>query len=149
MRRSSVTTEAKAAFLAALREGATFEVAARSAGTSRRSLLRLRQADERFALDVDEAADAGCDMLEQQLVKYGTGEAPIKNAAQVTALFGVLRKRRPEQWREQQRLDLGGVKGQPVQVKAVPVSLAEIFRVARECGVDLEAKIQASAEGEK
>ena len=98
-----ITKRHRDAYLAALRLGSTHEAAAQAAGKSRAGFKDLRQRDEAFAVEVAEAADAGCEAVEQQLVKIAFGTIEAKSTAQVTACFGILRARRPEVWRENYR----------------------------------------------
>jgi hypothetical protein len=95
-----ITALEREVFLQRLREGDSPEAAGRAAGRSRQGFQGVRQHDETFALEWAAAEEAGVGMIEQQLVAIARGEVEAKNNAQVTAIFGVLRARRPEIWRE-------------------------------------------------
>lgn len=99
-RSGALTKRQREHYVSELANGATHEAAARAAGRPRTTFKRLRQRDEAFALEVDEACDRGTEMVEQQLVDIAFGRVEAKNTAQVTACFGLLRKRRPDLWRE-------------------------------------------------
>lgn len=125
----------KARILKALRSGATLDKAACAGGIRRRQLYDLRQADETFALAIADARESGIDRLEEVMLGYATGEIPIKSASQVTALFGTLKARRPEKWRDNVKVEHGNVPGQTLKVEGEGVRLADIFNVARQVGV--------------
>lgn len=125
----------KARILKALREGKTLDAAAQAGGIRRRKLYDLRQQDETFALAVADARESGIDKLEEIMLGYGTGEIPIKSNAQVTALFGTLKARRPEKWRDNVKVDHANDQGRPLKVEGGGVRLADILNVARQAGV--------------
>ena len=89
-----LTDEQQEVFLLALREGNSPEKAARAADTSRRTVNRVRQADEQFALDYDDAYESGLDMVEQVLFDVAAGREQA-NSARVTATCAILNARRP------------------------------------------------------
>lgn len=102
---TTITPKQREDFLAALAEGDTLEAAARKAGgPSRRTWLRLREADPEFDGEVLAAQDAGKQMLEQRFVDIGLGRVEVKGNSAVTATLLVLKKRDPE-WREAAKLN--------------------------------------------
>jgi hypothetical protein len=101
---SRITAAQRETFLASLAEGNSPEKAARSAETSRRSILRLRQQDEHFKLEYHDAYEAGVDMVEQALLDMAVGrEQP--NAARVAASCAVLNARRSDLYRRNARIE--------------------------------------------
>jgi hypothetical protein len=107
---SKITAAQRKQFLAELAEGNSPEKSARVAGTSRRSVGRLRQGDEAFALDYADAYESGVDLIEQKLLDIAAGRDPGK-AHQVTALCAVLNARRSEFYRNGNRVALSAKEG--------------------------------------
>lgn len=133
-----ITARQRSLFLARLREGDSLEQAAREATGkpgSRRSFHRLRQADEKFAVEVADAQDSGIDMLEQRLVDIATGKVEVRNMAQVTACFGVLRARRPAVWRESHR---------PEQQARRPLAQLDVARLTERERAKLRELLEAA-----
>lgn len=112
MATSRITVAQKRKFLAFLAEGGSIEAAARAAGANARRFFTLRQNDPVFAEAVAEAMEAGADMAEQRMWDYALGRVEVKSMAPVTALFGILKARRPRVWAERHQaaaLDQPGV----------------------------------------
>lgn len=94
--------------LVELAKGDTPTVACEKAGFNVATANRHRNRDEEFAERYKAAVAEGIDRIEQRLVGIARGEIPIKNAAEVTAIFGILRKRAPELWRDNVKHDVTG-----------------------------------------
>lgn len=90
----------KARALAALAEGATIAEAAKAAGIHRQTLLRWRQSDEAFAVQVADAIEAGTDVLEDEARRRALDKSDI-------LLMFLLKKRRPE-FRDSYRVEHSG-----------------------------------------
>lgn len=101
---SKITTDQREVFLQHLRDGNSPEKAARAAATSRRSILRLRQEDEKFAVAYADAYQSGLDMVEQSLLDMAVGrETP--NAARVASACAVLNARRSDLYRRNAKVE--------------------------------------------
>ncbi len=66
-RRRPITAKGRETFLAALAAGWSVQAAADRAGWHRSRFYALRESDESFAQEWDEAIEAGCDVLEDAL----------------------------------------------------------------------------------
>lgn len=91
----ALSDDAREVFLENLRQGNSPEKSARAAATSRRTINRLRQSDEQFAVDYNDAYESGLDMIEQALFDAATGREKA-TSAQVTAACAILNARRPQ-----------------------------------------------------
>ena len=63
----------QAAVLDALARGASYQKAADAAGVTRRTIYNWREADEQFAVDVDNAIQSGVDLLEDEAHRRAMG----------------------------------------------------------------------------
>ena len=95
-----VTVKQARAYLDGLRAGLTHKAAAELAGTNYSAMNGARFGDEVFQRAVAEAWDEGVQVYEQRLYDLALAVVPAKSMAAVTAVFGVLRARRPEVYRD-------------------------------------------------
>jgi hypothetical protein len=92
-------------FLRRYSEGGTVREHANALGVSHVAIFRLKNRDEAFEKRFLEAQETNTDLLEDHLVRMATTAGAPGN---VTALFGALRARRPERWRENFKLEHSG-----------------------------------------
>lgn len=119
-RTSRTEREAREKFLAALAQGASISGAANSSGFPRSTAYDLRNEDEDFAKAWDEAVEAGTDALEDEAVRRakdgvskpvfykGMACGEIQEYSDSLLMF-TLRARRPEKYRENVKLEVGGL----------------------------------------
>jgi len=85
-------------FLTLYATGATEREAARAVGVSVTTVRRFRRRDEAFEARYKDAREFNTDEMEDTLRR-------IAADGHVTAIFGILRARRPDVWRERAQLD--------------------------------------------
>lgn len=125
-----------AKFLEALAEGWSVTKAAGLAGVDRRRLYEQRDQDEEFASAWAEAVELGTDALEDELRRRsidgydeetfdGKGEL-VRRVRRLSPqdLITALKARRPEVYRENQRVELTGADGGAVEVTSPNVAAA-------------------------
>jgi hypothetical protein len=149
-RRLRLPAKVRAEFLRSLEQGWSVTHAAARAGRHRRRFYDVREQDEAFRVQWDEALEAGTCVLEDEarrravdgiedfvLDKFGV-EHP-KRVYSDNLLMFLLRARRPDVYRENaQRLELTGRNGGPVELTAAgyePPTLGDMVRLAGELGV--------------
>lgn len=114
-REVQTAAQRKTLFIEALRGGATVTAAAHAAGYNRRYAYTARAADEEFALDWDDAYEAGTDLLEGEAARRaleGVQRPVFQMGVKVgetteysdNLLILLLKGRRPERFRE--RMDI-------------------------------------------
>lgn len=117
---TKLTQEKRAAFLTALRAGASVSAACKSADISRPTAYKLYHTDQHFAREWDYAIEQGTDTLEDVALRRATVgvQRNIYHKGQVvgthnevsdTLLIFLLKARRPEKYRE--RVDLSNRDG--------------------------------------
>ena len=123
-----LTDDARAAFLRVLRESCNVSAAAREVGFARRSLYTLRERDEEFAAQWDEAVEEATDTLEREARRRaveGT-DRPIYQRGELvgyekqysdTLMCLLLKAHRPQKFSEKHAVELTGASGGPVQVE--------------------------------
>lgn len=94
------TEKIKQRVLKFVREGYPVVRAARKAGTTDVTVFDHRRKDPEFGKAFEEALEAGTDMLEDKLHDMAIG-------GNITAIFGTLKARRPQKWREHYKIDHG------------------------------------------
>lgn len=141
-RRTNVTPAKYDRMLAELAKGDTPTIAAETAGMSVATANRHRNRDPEFAEKYAQAVAEGIDRIEQRLVGIARGEIPIKNSAEVTAIFGVLRKRAPELWRDNVKHEVAG------QIDLKVKAAVDEFDREWEARVQRVRAIEASSNGD-
>lgn len=134
--RRSVTAAQCATFLEALAAGWSVTKSAGLAGTDRRRLYEQRDQDEEFASAWAEAVELGTDALEDELRRRsidgydeetfdGKGEL-VRRVRRLSPqdLITALKARRPEVYRENQRVELTGADGGALEVTSPDVAAA-------------------------
>lgn len=100
-----LTPEVQAEFLRRYAEGGSVKEHAHALGISHVAIFRLRHRDPEFAEEFLTAQETNTDLLEDHLARMATTAGTPGN---VTALFGTLRARRPNVWRENVKVDHSG-----------------------------------------
>ena len=125
-RRTTHEPEKKAAFLAALADGAnSISKAATLAGIGRRTAYDWKDKDEGFAQAWDDAYELGTDALEDEATRRGRDgvDEPVFYQGEVCGqvrrysdalLTLLLKARRPEKFRERTSTELTGKNGAPL-----------------------------------
>lgn len=140
--KSSVTAKQRETFLEGLAAGWSVTKAAALAGTDRRRMYEQRDQDEAFAAAWAEAVELGTQMLEDELRRRaldgfeeetfdGKGVL-VRRVVRLSPqdLITALKARRPEVYRENQRVELTGADGGPLEVTSPDVAAAiERFNV--------------------
>jgi hypothetical protein len=127
------TPEKRAAFLEHYRTGVTVRAAAAFVGVSHVTVFNHIRKDELFAEQYRSAMETNTDTLEDDLHTLACN-------GNVAALFGTLKARRPERWRE--RVDVSNQDGTLLK------PLAEAIRRAHGIGVGVAQTQQADEAGE-
>jgi hypothetical protein len=119
-RRAPVSKRARQAFLDLVATGYSVSAAAQRLGLHRQRLYELRDRDAVFRQDWQQAVEAGTDLLEQTAWEIATKGALEETFDESGRLVSSRRKqdpatvrfllasRRPEQYSERQRLEIGG-----------------------------------------
>lgn len=115
-----LTPDIRAEFLRRYAEGGTVREHAHALGVSHVAIFRLKNRDEEFEKEFLVAQETNTDLLEDHLARMATTAGTPGN---VTALFGTLRARRPNVWRENFKVEHGG---------AILTTTAEQLEAARE-----------------
>jgi hypothetical protein len=111
-----LTPEIRAEFLRRYAEGGSVMAHAHALGISHVAIFRLRHRDPEFAEEFLAAQETNTDLLEDHLARMATTAGTPGN---VTALFGTLRARRPNVWRENVKVDhSGSITTTPEQLEA-------------------------------
>lgn len=125
--RTNLTLEKRAAFLAELSKVPNVTRAARLIGMSRRYMYEVREADEEFARQWDEAIDEGVETLEAEVHRRGFDgvDKPVTFQGMITdtykeysdtlAIF-LLKAHRPDRYRDNTKVELTGANGGPVKI---------------------------------
>ena len=95
-----LTGKKRVQFLEALRTGISIAGAARAVGVSHTQVYDVRRREPVFAVQMDEAMEAGSDRMEDQLLTIGVRDR------NVTALIFLLKGRRPDKFRDRQQTDI-------------------------------------------
>ncbi len=115
-------------FLEALINTGRVDLATQAAGIERTTAYYARKRDQLFADAWDEAKAIAFDKLEDEAYRRayeGTDEpvfhqgkqvATIKKYSDVLLMF-LMKGANPEKYRDNSRIELGGIKGQPLEVK--------------------------------
>jgi hypothetical protein len=90
--------QAKASFVDFLSSGGSVTASARSAGIDRRAVYRWRDDDDDFADAWDDAAERGCDVLEDRALDLAMQDKDLGVASRTT--IALLKSRRPKAWSE-------------------------------------------------
>lgn len=134
--KSSVTVKQREVFLEALASGWSVTKAATLAGTARQRMYEQRDQDEAFAAAWVEAVEVGTQMLEDELRRRGLegyDEETFDGAGKLIRrvrrlspqdLITSLKARRPEVYRDNQRVELTGADGGPLEVTSPDVAAA-------------------------
>jgi hypothetical protein len=136
----------RTSFLEALAAGWSVKHAAERAGRDRRRFYDLRDADEAFAAEWNEAVEQGTELLEDELRRRavdgwdenhfnGEGEL-IRRVHRISSqdIQFLLKARKPERFRENTRVELTGLPAQPILLNDRSASLVDVARVLREAG---------------
>jgi hypothetical protein len=123
------TPEKRKAFLEelAIQEG-DVSAAALAVGVGRRSMYDWREHDEDFAAEWDDVIGASTEKLEREAYRraYEGVEEPVYYQGKVvgyvmkksdTLLMFTLKARKPDKYRENSKLELGGVDGGPIKIE--------------------------------
>jgi hypothetical protein len=125
-----LTAIKKEEFFGYLREGWSVTASAGKIGVSRQAVYALRLSDGEFASEWEHAYEAGTDVFEDEVKRRaieGT-DKPIFYQGEVvghvkefsdTLLIVALKARRPEKYRDNSKVELGGVGGGPVVLKVI------------------------------
>lgn len=143
---SEITAEQKDRFLERLAAGMSVQAAADTDAFKRR-LYRLRAKDETFATEWATAYEEGSDALEaeaQRRAMEGVPRRQFKDGELVREeivysdmlLVKLLGARRPSVFKDNAKLEVTGKNDGPIQVEHRGVKLSDVFRVAREAGVE-------------
>lgn len=100
-----LTPEIRAEFLRRYAQGGTVREHAHALGVSHIDIFHLKNQDEEFEKEFLVAQNTNTDLLEDHLVRMATTAGTPGN---VNALFGTLRARRPNVWRENLKVEHGG-----------------------------------------
>lgn len=92
------TEQKRQAFLEAYESGHSVSASCEIAGISRVTVYRTVRTDPQFAAAFRAATELNTDACEDRLLQMAT-EAKVPG--NVVALFGILKARRPERWRDQ------------------------------------------------
>lgn len=102
---NTFTPEKRALFCETYASGTTVHKAAQAAGVSATAVFYHRRINPDFAKQYEEAQDANTNFLEAHLLRHALETAVPGN---ITALFGLLRARRPQVWRENHKVEVSG-----------------------------------------
>lgn len=116
MSKKKRTSKNRVLILDVLSKGHSLSKAAQAAGMGRETLYRWRMEDSKFNEEVEQAIEAGTDLLEDALFDKGK---KLDDKAAVTAALATLKARRPEKWREYFRHEMSGPGGGPMQVEQI------------------------------
>lgn len=100
-----LTQAKRSEFLRHYAKGRSIESAANEIGFSRIAIFNLRNRDEEFAEQMAEAEKDNTDSLVDHLLRHATERGVPGN---IIALFGILKARRPDVWRENVKLEHAG-----------------------------------------
>lgn len=117
----------KAEWLAALRSNVTVAAACRTVGIGRRTVYSAREVDEEFARAWDDIVAESTDEMEREAYRRAVEgvEEPVYQRGELVGqvrrysdqlLMFLLKARRPEVYRENQRVELAGPEGGPPEV---------------------------------
>lgn len=99
------TAAKKEEFLNLYRLGGTVVAAANTVGVSHVTVFKhIRDEPDGFGVEFYKAMESNTDFLEDRLLQMAI-------AGNVAALFGTLKARRPEKWRERSSVDLSNTDG--------------------------------------
>jgi hypothetical protein len=96
---SKLTLKKKEEFFNVLADGGSVTAAASAIGVTRQAVYQLRKTDAQFAVDWDDAIEAGTDILEDEAVKRA------KNHSDTLLIF-LLKARRPDKYKERSETEL-------------------------------------------
>ena len=96
---TKLTVEKRTSFLSVLADGASVSQAALSIDVKRPSLYAMRNKDQEFREDWDDAVEAGTDCLEDEAVRRA------RESSDVLLIF-MLKARRPDRFRERSTVDV-------------------------------------------
>lgn len=143
----AVPNKARRVFLDALSRGYSVTHAASQAGVHRNRFYELRQVDERFGQDWQDAYEAGTDVIRDEVRRRGVDgwDEPVFQRGELVGhirkysdtLLLAEAKRRDPSYRDNARLEVTGRDGGPVEVAAgyQPPTLADMVQLAGELGV--------------
>ena len=146
-RRPAISLADRNLFLAALEAGWSVSHAAANTTVHRRRFYDLRDADEKFAAQWDDAVVVGTHALEDEARRRAVDgwDEPVyqggKLVGQVhkydSGLIQFLLRKRDPSYRDNARLEVTGANGGPVEVAAgyQPPTLADMVKLAGELGV--------------
>ena len=131
--RTRVTAKKRAKFLEVLADTANVTKASDAIGIDRFSLYRIRDKDEEFRLQWDEAVERGTNRLEDEAVRRATEgwDEPVFYLGQQTGmvrkfsdtlLIFMLKARRPEKFRERIEQQHTGKDGAPLAPPVISIS---------------------------
>lgn len=98
------TPEKKTAFLALYASGKSIFDSATEVGVSSVTVFNHVRSDEEFAALYRKAVEANTDNLEDHLYRMAFNKMP----GNILAVFGILKARRPEKWRETAKVEHSG-----------------------------------------
>lgn len=102
---NTFTPEKRALFCETYAGGSTVHQAAKVAGVSATVVFYHRRINPDFTKQYEDAQDANTNFLEAHLLRHALESGVPGN---ITALFGLLRARRPAVWRENHRVEVSG-----------------------------------------
>ena len=136
--------KARTVVLDQLAHGRTLEEAAQAAGVSRRTIFNWRRDDDEFSLQVADAVEAGTDVFRAELRRRALEgwDEPVFHQGEVvghvrrhsdTLLIFELKRRDPT-YRDNQRIEVTGPGGGPVEIEDRSASLADVARILEAVG---------------
>lgn len=154
------TLEERETFLEALGAGWSVAHAAKRAGVTRQRFYDLRDADQDFAGQWEQALEEGLEALVDEVRRRAVEgwEEPIYQKGELVGhvrrysdnLLMFLTKQRDPSFRENARIEVTGRDGGPVELQAgyTPTTLADVVQLAGELGVLEQLGYQRAEQGD-
>lgn len=147
--RRSITAKQRRGFLEALSAGYSVRHSAEYAGFRRERAYDLREKDEEFAREWEEALELGTQVLEDVARKVAVdgiredvfdAEGKLMRSTRrpyPAMVMFLLKSRRPETYRDNARVEVTGANGGAIELDAGyrPTTLADVLALARDLGL--------------
>lgn len=126
---ANMWAKSREGFLEALRQGMSVSAAVKASGMGQTYLYERKKTDEEFAKDWDAAIEVGSDMIEDEIKRRGVDgwDEPLAFQGQLTGdvvrkysdtlLIFLAKARRPEKFRDVQKLTVSGPNDGPIQIQ--------------------------------